>query len=374
MAIENKMHVLHIIENLDRGGMETFVCDLVKVQRLDARVSVICLFSGGVLAENLIRLGIHPVYCEKGKDGSVKALLRLRNQIAQLSPDVIHTHNELSNYFVLISLMLAKRPLLINTRHNMGLGGPQSRKEKLFLWSLRKTRVMVACSNAVRNRFETVFKVRKEKLRVIHNGIPFEKLQLKNHPEIRSRWRLKNQFSEQDVLICTVGRITSVKNHKGLIEAFAKIQSRNCKLVIVGDGDLRPSLEVLSSELGVRDRIVFLGDSSEVASILAATDIFALPSFSEAHSIALLEAAASGIAVVVTNVGGNPEVVVNGESGFIVEPGDLVGLSERINQLVQNAELRAQFSQRLLAWANENASIEACAKKYEMLYLENYVE
>jgi glycosyltransferase involved in cell wall biosynthesis len=372
--MQKKMHVVHVIESLDRGGMETFVCELVKTQQLAFRVSVVCLFSGGVLVDALSKIKIQPLFCEKGRDGTLKAMKHLRKLLVSLQPDVIHTHNELSHYFTLLALTLSKRPYMINTRHNMGLSGPQSRKEKLFRWSLNKTGSMVACSYAVKKRFVDDFGVPENMVQVIHNGIPFDKFRLLDRSVARAQWRKKYGFSDQAVLIASVGRMSPVKNHKGLLDAFAQVQQVNLHLVIVGDGDLRHEIESYAKQLGVSGAVLFVGDSSDVAGILCSVDIFVLASLSEAHSIALLEAAASGLAVVATAVGGNAEVVVDGESGFIVPAGDVNALSKQIRLLVQDSEMRARFGKSLFEWANAHASIESCAKKYEMLYQKNYVE
>jgi glycosyltransferase involved in cell wall biosynthesis len=362
-------HVLHIVENLDRGGMETFVCDLIEAQLKTFKISVICIFGGGVLSKRLENLGVMPQFCNKAKDGSITALWRLRANVNALAPDIIHTHNELSNYFTAVALAMSAQPILINTRHNMGLGGPKSRKERFFRWSMSKTKAMVACSDAVKARFVSDFQFPIEKIRVIHNGIPVSNIQ-KITKNTHNNWRRQHGFNDSDILVCAVGRHAEVKNHRSLVRAFAMIKLTNTFLILVGDGPLRKDLQLLVENLDMQTRVRFVGDSSEVSSILASVDIFVLPSLSEAHSIALLEAAAAGLAIVATNVGGNPEVIDHGINGFIVEPGNIEELTNRIAQLIDCPAIRAEFGKRSFSWANANASIEVCANSYAKLYKE----
>jgi glycosyltransferase involved in cell wall biosynthesis len=350
--------------------METFVCDLIQVQLSSMRVKVICLFSGGVLAQRLEAMGVVPIYCEKGRDGTFKALLQLRATLNQIKPDVIHTHNELSNYFTILAMALMRAAPVINTRHNMGLSGPTSTKERFFRYSLPWTRYMVACAQAVKTRFVTNFGFAEAKIQVIPNGIPIQKIQLTNRSQARAQWRSEHNYSDEDILICAVGRLNPVKNHRGLLDAFAQVKNPSAKLVLVGDGPMRAQLEAHSRDLGIESRVRFVGDSMTIPTILGSVDIFALPSLSEAHSIALLEAASAGLAVVVTNVGGNAEVVENEVRGYVVESGNVKALAQRLDSLVNDPAKRRLFAQHLLDWAKTNADISHCAKQYETLYFE----
>jgi glycosyltransferase involved in cell wall biosynthesis len=168
----------------------------------------------------------------------------------------------------------------------------------------------------------------------------------------------------------TVGRLNWAKDHEFLLRAFqmlARTEPGSC-LVVIGEGEQRPALESLTSELALEGRVRLIGDRPDVALLLPGLDVFALSSRTEGYSIALLEACAAGLAVVATDVGGNGEIIEDGMTGLLVEQGNLTSFSDALGRLGASRALRTQLGSRAREWAAANASLEVMAARYERLY------
>ena len=174
------------------------------------------------------------------------------------------------------------------------------------------------------------------RLHIVHCGVDTAMYQQRNHSETGKK-------------LLFVGRLASIKGLPVLIDAIKLLVMNypNLVLTIVGDGPDRRLLEEQTKQLGLESNIHFIGPLSqtEVANNLASTDVFVLPSFGEGVPVVLMEAMASGVPVVATQIAGIPELVEDGISGYLVPPGDQKLLADRINDLLSNSELRQQMGQ-----------------------------
>ncbi|MGH9350949.1 MAG: glycosyltransferase, partial [Terriglobia bacterium] len=162
-----------------------------------------------------------------------------------------------------------------------------------------------------------------------------------------------------------------VKNYPGFLRAAARLAPKfpYLEFVLVGDGPLRPELEQLSKSLGLEDRVRFLGDRQDIPAVLASLDVSVLNSFSESLSNAILESMAAGLPVVATNVGGNADLVREGETGFLVPSDDEASLASAIERLIAQPGLRSAFGQKAREITLENYSVEGVVERYTQLYL-----
>jgi glycosyltransferase involved in cell wall biosynthesis len=178
--------------------------------------------------------------------------------------------------------------------------------------------------------------------------------------------RLKLGLNEKDILIGVVGRLDPIKNHAMLFKTFERINSdnSNVKLLVVGDGPERKSLEHLAGN-GVH----FLGNRADVPDILRTLDIFTLPSINEGISNTILEAMATGLPVVATNVGGNPEIIDDGKTGQLVPSGDPAALGAALSDYIKSPQLRASHGSQGRIRVEELFSIEKMVSEYESVYL-----
>lgn len=364
------MEIVHVVENLDRGGLERTVVDLIASQR-DAghECRVICLFKLGLLARELLASGVRVDACGKRPGLDLRALRRARALIRQSPDAVIHTHNAMAHYYAVLASLGLPVKCRINTRHGMGGRTRSGRQEWLYRQSLRGTDYAVAVCEAARQRFAADGMHPRRALLSVPNGIRLE------------RFRPADDVARQSLvaelglptgsrIIGTVGRLQPVKDHALLLRAFAKVrvQVPEAALVIVGDGPLRAALEAQAEQAGLSDAVRFMGDRHDVPRLLTGMEVFALTSTSEGYSVALLEACASSLPIVATDVGGNREIVRHGINGRLVPPGDTAAIATALIALLRGGEQAAAMGRAGYAWAQAEASFRTMAERYHGLY------
>ena len=364
------MEIVHVVENLDRGGLERTVVDLIASQR-DAghECRVICLFKLGLLARELLASGVRVDACGKRPGLDLRALRRARALIRQSPDAVIHTHNAMAHYYAVLASLGLPVKCRINTRHGMGGRTRSGRQEWLYRQSLRGTDYAVAVCEAARQRFAADGLHPRRALLSVPNGIRLE------------RFRPADDVARQSLvaelglptgsrIIGTVGRLQPVKDHALLLRAFAKVrvQVPEAALVIVGDGPLRAALEAQAEQAGLSDALRFMGDRHDVPRLLTGMEVFALTSTSEGYSVALLEACASSLPIVATDVGGNREIVRHGINGRLVPSGDTAAIATALIALLRGGEQAAAMGRAGYAWAQAEASFRTMAERYHGLY------
>jgi L-malate glycosyltransferase len=201
------------------------------------------------------------------------------------------------------------------------------------------------------------------KLEIIPNGLPessFEQFA----PAIPRRPGV--------VRVGMIARMNNpVKNHPAFLRAAARVvrELPEVEFLLVGDGPLRPGFEAMAAELGIAQKVTFAGERHDIPAILASMDVSVLISSSESLSNTILESMAAGVPVVATDVGGNPELIKDGEPGMLVPPGNEDRLVEVLLQLARDAELRLHCSQRGREFARSSFHIDVIRRRYEQLYL-----
>jgi len=162
-----------------------------------------------------------------------------------------------------------------------------------------------------------------------------------------------------------------VKNHAAFLRAAARaiLKLPEVEFLLVGDGPLRPGLEAMAHDLGIAGKVIFAGERHDIPALLSSMDVSVLISSSESLSNVILESMAAGVPVVTTDVGGNPELVRDGETGLLVPPGDEGRLVDAILRLALEPALRGHFGQRSEEFARSNFHIDTICRRYEQLYL-----
>jgi len=204
---------------------------------------------------------------------------------------------------------------------------------------------------------------------VIPSGVDTERF--RPRPEIRAQARDRLGLAIDDAVIGTVGRLEVRKGTAMLLEAAALLAKKGLselRVVVVGDGPLRDELPALAARLGIADRVRLLGDRSDIPEILAALDVFVLPSRSEGMSNALLEAMATALPVVATAVGGNPEVVSAEMTGVLVPPDDVNTMAEAMQRLVESPTLATQLGVAARRRVEECYGARAMVRRLEAVY------
>ena len=364
------MEVIHFVENLERGGLERTVIDLIAAQR-DAghTCRVICLFEPGQLANELTGQGVEVTACHKRRGMDWAAVRRARALLRRHPGAVLHTHNATAHYHAVLAALGLPLARVINSRHSMGAKDPRSRKEWLYRRSMRLTDYVAGVCEAARECFADQGVRPRQSLLAVPNGIRLERFQVTDAAR-RAALAAELGWPADSRVIGTVGRLQPVKDQQALLRAFAQVRVNVPKavLAVVGDGNLRAPLERLAGELELGDAVRFLGDRSDVPRLLTGMEVFALSSLSEGYSIALLEACAAALPIVATDVGGNREIVRDGRNGRLVAPGDPAGLAEALQAVLAAPEAAERMGQAGRDWVLAEGSFRTMALRYERLY------
>ncbi|MEI8349032.1 MAG: glycosyltransferase [Candidatus Omnitrophota bacterium] len=363
-----KINVLHVVQTLDVGGLERVVVDSFKYyDRNKFNFTVCCLSEEGILAGELKRLRMEPVFLNKrnGLDFSISC--RIMQLIKKNDINILHTHNQRPLFYGAIAARTSDLLAYVHTRH--GRNDPDSFKNVLINKFFSSFADRVVCVS--RDIYEIARKkegLPLSKIEVIRNGIDISKF-----ASIKTKDKLllaKLGIKEGSFVIGTVGRLSRIKNHTLLIDAFKNLSAKYSRaiLLVVGDGPEAPRLKKIVQEYGLTEKILFLGEQTDVSASLGLFDIFVLPSLSEGISLVLIEAMAAGLPIVATNVGGNSEVISDGENGFLVSSGDTAALSNAIARLLEDEGLRRRLSDANRHKATQEFNIQVMCKKYEELY------
>jgi len=205
-------------------------------------------------------------------------------------------------------------------------------------FSINESDGVTTVSNQLKKQTELTFDVKTD-IRVIYNFIDFNRFRKTNKDHFK-----KAIAPEGEKIIVHVSNFRKVKRVQDVIHVFAKVQSRiPCKLMLIGDGPERQKMEELCREVGLCDEIRFLGKQDAVEELLAVADLFVLPSQNESFGLAALEAMACEVPVVSTNIGGLPEVNIDGSTGYLCNVGDVDEMAEKAISILENEETHQKF-------------------------------
>lgn len=264
-----------------------------------------------------------------------RALFRLTRIVREFRPDVVHSHMVHANLLARAARLIHPYPSLVCTQHALTMAGVDHNWTALFELAHRLTDGLADRGTAI-SHSAADYHVRRRavsasKMAVIPNGIDCALY----HRDCRERDRLRGELGVgNDFVWLAVGRLESAKAYPTMLRAFAKLGEGARRLLICGQGSQREALQGLAVDLGVGDRVSFLGLRDDIPAVMSASDAFALSSDVEGLPLVLIQASAAGLPIVATDVGGNAEVVDSGESGYLVPAGD----SERFSQEMARLE------------------------------------
>jgi len=362
------IRVLQIITSLGIGGAERLVVSAATGLPPARFEQAICVLTErGPLAAEAEAAGA-PVFCIGEFPGlrHPLAFARLVRTIRAFRPTIVHTHLQSANLYGRLAARLAGVPIVVSTEHNVYATKPR-RYVAVERWLARRTDALVAVSGDVRQFLGDQLGVAPSAIRIVANGVAVRAPSPERVAALRARIGGGAGFT-----LGTIASLTPKKGHEFLLGAVAQLRDRgvSCTLVLAGDGPERPRLEALAERLGLAGRVHFLGIVSQAADVLAAIDLFVLPSLVEGLPLALLEAMLAGTAVVATAVGGVPEVVESGVNGVLVRPANEMELADAIATLACSPELRARLAARARATIERGFTESAYLESLSSLYLE----
>jgi glycosyltransferase involved in cell wall biosynthesis len=367
------MRIMHVLDSFELGGLEKMVIALAKHQQDNGHeVFVVGLAGKHELFFVAEQLGLQPqsLFKRPGRD-FIKTTLQLQKCLTKAQVQLVHSHNVVPHYFSALSLAAKKSIALISTRHDLGDLFKPNKGDLLYKFAMRRSQYGVAVCEAGRRAFIESGAFTEVKSRTVVNGINLNQFRPRNE-DAKRKLLTDLGVSGNPVIFGTIGMLRPVKDHKTMIKAFSVALDRGAEaiLVIVGDGELLQKRKAQVAQLKISHRVFFLGKRSDTPDLLMSFDAFIQSSTSEGYSLALVEAASTGLPLLATAVGGNREIITDGLNGLIVPPKDFIVLSEAICRLSVSSELRLLYGAKALEWALKNGSIQTMYERYQTLYLE----
>jgi glycosyltransferase involved in cell wall biosynthesis len=378
------IRVLRVIARLNVGGPALHVTQLAA--QLDKRGYETTLVAGRVgtgegsmewVAEEL---GVQPVFVralqrEISPAADLPAVLELRRLIREIRPDILHTHTAKAGAVGRMAAALsggARPKVVVHTFHGHVLRGYFSSWKATFFRKLERTLArmsdaLIAVSPEVRDDLVRLGVAPAEKISVIRLGLDLEG-RTTVAPESRTAVRRDLGIPDDRFVTAWLGRMTEIKRTDDLLRAFALLhRDREADLLLVGDGPLRPELEALAAELDIADSCHFVGYQENVGAYLAAADVVVLTSANEGTPVTLIEALAAMRPVVSTDVGGVRDVV-DQDSGFLVDAGDIAGVADRLGRLADDPGLRERMGAAGRARVMERYAVPRLVDDVDKLY------
>jgi len=343
LADPRLVRVLYLIDSLGHGGAEhLMVVALPHLQRAGVVAEVCALQErdGNPVAADIRALGVPVRTLDIRRLRQRDAYAQVKAAVRDSAPAVVHTQLEFAN--VLGSLAAHRLGLpSIATLHTLDTPAPGSRDHyrfRLMAWMLRRYahRVITVSESARTHHLERA-RLRPERVITLYNGIDIDRFRHVS-PGTRTAMRAELGISSDATVLITVAVQREPKGIQHMLAALpAVVAARpDVHYLLVGNGPHRPSLEQVAATTGAASHTVFAGSRDDVPALLAAADLFVLPSLTEALPTVIAEAMAAGLPVVASTVGGIPEMVAPGDSALLVPPADPGALADAVTRILSN--------------------------------------
>jgi glycosyltransferase involved in cell wall biosynthesis len=363
------MRILFLSTSMGMGGADSQLLSAAHGMRSRGHeVRIVSLTQLGPMGLEAQRAGI-PTESLDMRRGipDPRGLVRLVRLVRAWRPDVLHSHMVHANLMARALRLITPVPVMVSTIHNIYEGG------RLRMAAYRLTNALVdhvtIVSQAAADRFVRERIVPESLLTVIPNGVDteqFRRLPREVGLSLRHSLGLEGEF-----VWLAVGRFEIAKDYPNMLHGFARVRERfpQATLLLVGRGSLQPETEQLAQSLDLGSGVRFLGVRDDVVQVMSAADGYVMSSAWEGMPMVLLEAAAAGLPIVTTRVGGNHEVVRDGESGFVVPPRDHEALGRAMLQLMELSETeRRSMGDRGREIIRAHYGLNRVVERWEELY------
>ena len=305
------------------------------------------------------------------KPGSILKLLGI---IKKYKIHIIHTHNMLADRRGCVAGWLGKVPIVVTTIHtlmNTDRFGEQKRGTSIWQYNFLLKHVpkkIIALSEEVKRHTRKELNLEDDRISLIPNASDLSRLNKSVNKQEKKR---EFGIDEDCCVVGTVGRLVELKGYPYFIKAASLILQKfpeKLKFLIVGDGYMSDELKDLAGNLGIADKIIFAGQRRDVPEILHIFDVFVLPSYYEGLPRSIIEAQACGVAVVATNVGGTPEVVINDKTGILVPSKDEKAIAKAVIDLLTNKDKARRMGNAGREWVQKQFDAPVFIKRTEALF------
>lgn len=362
--------IVFVITTLGMGGAETQLVRLASgLKGRGWQVSVVSLIPMEYIAKDLEQSQI-PAVSLNMRPGSPdpRAVLALARYLREQEPQIVHTHMVHANLLGRVARLFAPVPVLISTAHNVNEGSRW--REIAYRLTDMLCDLTTQVSEAGVERYVAVGATPRPKIRFMPNGINSN--EFSPDPQLRAKLRGELGWQGQFVWLA-VGRFAEAKDYPNMLQAFAKVQAQHSevRLMIAGLGEQMEAIQRLAQTLSLREAVRFLGLRKDISALMNAADGYVMSSAWEGLPMVLLEAASTGLPVVATDVGGNREVVQEGQTGYLVPPSNAESLSAAMLRLMALPELQRQrMGEAARALVQQRYSLESVLNQWETIYAE----
>lgn len=360
--------VLFVIDELDIGGTEQQLLELTK--RLDRTryLPMVCCFRPGRVAAEIQAAGVPVFALTKRARIDLRLVLALAKLMRRERIDLLQSYLFTANTWARLAAILARVPLVVTSERNVDIWEAWY-KRAIGTWLDGWTRVTIANSQAVKDYLGRRG-LAPEKIQVICNGVDPSRFDEPVTPEVT---KAQLGIPPHHAVVGLFARLEPQKDPRTFLQAAAMVSDTRSAVsfLVVGDGSLRIELQQEARELGIGERVIFTGPRRDVPHLLAACDVSVISSLKEGMSNTIMESMAAGKPMVATRVGGNPELIVDGETGFLIRPRDAGGVAAAVGRLLDDPALAkamgAKGKTRIAQLFSVEAMVEATRRLYDRL-------
>jgi glycosyltransferase involved in cell wall biosynthesis len=364
----SRLRTLFVIDELDIGGTEQQILETVRRIDRDRFEPYVCCFRHGAKAREIESLGVPVLHEPKRLKADPGLVLRLAAMMKRERFDIVQTYLWTANTWARIAARMAGVRWVLASERNVDIW-EETYKRVVGRFLARSTDRIIANSEAVRQYLLKRGGLAPDKVVTIYNGVNFDRFRKPCDPMVRRR---ELGIADDVVLAGCLARVEPAKDHATLLQAIALISNRVPKLhlVLIGGGSEEERLKRMAHELGIAPRVHFVGFRTDAAEWLQSVDLSVLSSVKEGLSNTVLESMAAGKPVVATDVGGNAEVIVEGQTGHLVPSRSPNELGDAIAHVASSAETMAAYGAAGRRRVDELFAVDAMVKHTERLYLE----
>jgi glycosyltransferase involved in cell wall biosynthesis len=374
--------ILHLIPTLTSGGAERQLVNVVRGTSKELIDHVVCVINESDFFAPYIREAGYRVIDLNipGKRPFLRTARAFRKIIAAEKPDIIHTRLYNASISARLAVLSGRAVPLITS---LELGDYEPEIIRVSKWNPHKMRGLkaidkitslltrpyyVPCSEFVRNSYRRNYGLDDEKTQVIYNSVDPQALAA----DAGAAARLRREFHlpEDAFIYLNVGRLDQQKNHRLLFEAFSRVAAGrpDAFLLLAGVGNLEAELKTVTADLGIDKQVMFLGRRNDIGALLELADVFVFPSLFEGHPVALIEAMFKSVPCIASRIEVFEEVVVDRETGLLIDPGSAAELKEAMLELYDNAGLRGSLGENACRQVKTKYTLEVIISQWEDFY------
>lgn len=373
---ERKINILFVIMQMEMGGSERLVHNLITKIDRDLFAPSVAWFYGEEILEDFKNLNVPLYHVPKIRSFDLTTMKKMGDIIINNNIHIVNAHHFMSMVYLFYGCKMKRHIKLFYTEHS------EWEIEKIsWKWKKAGNHLLkhidgaVGVSSKVSKLMQKRFKLSPDKVLTIENGVDLETFSIDTENKMAIRRELGIEDNEKVVGI--VANFKKIKNHILLLRAFDKLAnvSEYVKLIMVGQGfeddpeNSEKDIRSFVAQNGLSNRVLFLGYRSDVSDLLGIMDIFCLTSLKEGLPISLIEAMAAGLPVVGTDVEGIKDVVVNNKNGLLIQLDDVDGLKEVLHRLLHDDSLREKYGNESKSMTTNTYSLKKCVNEYQDLFL-----